>query len=263
MFKKIFFRQKYQNHLEQSENVTESPDDFNNIDRISEYFEEITGITFVKQKTILKSKLITFCKNNHISSFNECLNLIKSNEQYKQELINKLTTNETYFYREQHQLFELVNKIKNQQGKADILCAPCSTGEEVYSIIIMLLENNVSLDKFKITGIDINTQALEKSRQGIYNVRSISKVPGDILHKYFLKKNGKYHVINELKEHVDFKQDNVFSSSFKKNGKFDFILSRNLLIYFDKEKKLIVKDIFQKMLKNADGKVYYGHADLF
>lgn len=263
MFK--LFSRKTQQNTKNSPAIETSIflNDIENIDAIACYFKKITGVNFDRQKIILKSKLTTFCKKNTIVSFDQCLSEIKQSHQLEQQLINELTTNESYFYREHQQLLDLVNRIKLQDKKTRILCAPCSTGEEIYSIIMLLLEENLTQDDFDILGIDINSDALKKAGQGIYNERSLSKLPEKLLNKYFKKSAEKYHIINEVKQCARLKKDNVFAASFKQNGKFDYILSRNLLIYFDQTTKITVKNTFQTMLTDTENKIYFGHADLF
>ncbi len=263
MFK--LFSRKTQQDTKNSQAIETSIflNDIENIDSIASHFKKTTGVNFDRQKIILKSKLTTFCKKNRIVSFAKCLSEIKENQLLEQQLINELTTNESYFYREHQQLLDLANRIKLQDKKTRILCAPCSTGEEIYSIIMLLLEDSLTLDDFDILGIDINSEALEKAGRGIYNERSVSQLPEKLLKKYFKKSAGKYHIINEVKQCARLKKDNVFAASFKQNGKFDYILSRNLLIYFDQKTKTIVKNTFKAMLTDAENKIYFGHADLF
>jgi len=238
-------------------------EDFSNIDPIAQFFKSETGITFENQKSILKSKLISFCKKHHIHSFQKCLQQIQTHSHLKQELINYLTTNESYFYREFDQIVNLVQHVKNTLHSVDILCAPSSTGEEVYSIAIALLEADISENRFNIIGIDINTDALEHARSGVYNKRNISKLPSHLLKKYFLEKNSKYYLAEKIKRCVNLQSQNIFSSSFKNIGRFDYIFSRNMLIYFDSDTKIKAREILEHLLKDQSKPIYFGHADLF
>ncbi len=238
-------------------------EDYNDVMPIADYFKEETGVTFENQQSILKSKLISFCKIRHIPSFQQCLAQVKIEKPLKQELINYLTTNESYFYREQHQILDLVEQVKGIYQTVDILCAPSSTGEEIYSIAIALVEAGIPKNRFKIIGVDINSEALKQAELGIYNQRNISNLPETVLIKYFNYKNSKYYLNKEIKQCVHLKTENIFSSTFKTIGTFDFIFSRNMLIYFDRETKIKAKSILENLLKDRNGVVYYGHADLF
>jgi chemotaxis protein methyltransferase CheR len=259
-----FFGKKTQNSAP-PENISDRSiaEDFNDIEPIAFYFKAETGITFEKQQSILKSKLISFCKIRHIPSFKKCLEQVKNNQRLKQELINYLTTNESFFYREQHQIQDVVNKVKLNDQVVNILCAPSSTGEEIYSIAIALLEAGVAKNRFNLIGIDINSEALKHAELGIYNQRNIKNIPAHVLTKYFNKKESKYCLSNEIKQCVRLQTENIFSPSFKTIGKFDYIFSRNMLIYFDAETKIKARQILESLLNDNKNPVYFGHADLF
>ena len=238
-------------------------EDFDNIEPISKYFQNETGITFDKQMSILKNKLISFCRQREIHSFTKLLEDVKSNSQVKQELIDHLTTNETFFYREFQQIEELITLVKKSNTQIKILCAPSATGEEPYSIVIALLEAGVSPATFKILGIDINSDAIAKAERAIYRERNLRKLSPEIISKYFTKSDDKYLLNQNIKSLVSFEITNLFDESFKRIGKFDFIFSRNMLIYFDKETKLKAKAILESMRKDDTNDIFFGHADLF
>jgi len=240
-------------------------EDFNDIDiePIAQYFKLETGISFEKQQSILKSKLISFCKINNIPGFKKCLAQVKTDLKIKQELINYLTTNESFFYRELHQIQDLVHKVRLSDQPVSILCAPSSTGEEIYSIVIALIEAEIEKNRFNIIGIDINSNALKQAELGVYNQRNISNIPSHLLAKHFNKKESKYYLNDEIKQCVQLKTENIFNSSFKLLGKFDYIFCRNMLIYFDSEAKIKAKKILESLLKDKKNPIYFGHADLF
>ncbi len=255
-----FFKKKEK----RAQNVKiEYQEDYNDIEPISKYFHNETGITFEKQMSILKSKLISFCKQREIHSFSKLLEDIKRDSFLKQELIDYLTTNETFFYRELKQINGLVQLVKKSNSKVDILCAPSATGEEPYSIAIALLEAGVSASSFHIVGIDINSDAISKAKKAVYRERNVRNLSAEIISKYFIKNSSEYILNQNIKSLVSFKIANLFDSSFSSLGKFDFVFSRNMLIYFDKETKLKAKSILESMRKDNTHKVFFGHADLF
>ena len=241
----------------------EYQEDYSNIESISKYFHSETGITFEKQMSILKSKVTSFCRQREIYSFSKLLEDIKKDSFLKQELIDYLTTNETFFYRELKQINELVQLVKISNSKVNILCAPSATGEEPYSIAIALLEAGVSASSFNIVGIDINSDAIFKAKKAVYGERNVRNLSAEILSKYFIKNSSEYILNQSVKSLVSFKIANLFDSSFSNLGKFDFVFSRNMLIYFDKETKLKAKSILESMRKENTHKVFFGHADLF
>ena len=243
--------------------VVAPQEDYYDVKPIADYFHNETGITFDTQMSILKSKVISFCKQRYIYSFSSLLQDIKSNTQIKQELIDYLTTNETYFYREFKQIQELVDLVKESHGSVKILCAPSATGEEVYSIAIALLEAGVSSSDFHILGIDINSDAISKAQSAVYGERNVRNLTPQVISKYFDINDKKYSLKHSVKSLVSFQITNIFDSSFKNIGKFDFIFSRNMLIYFDKETKLKAKGILESLRKSDQHDIFFGHADLF
>ncbi len=239
-------------------------EDFNSIEPIAQYFYNETGITFDKQISILKNKVISFCRQRKIHSFDLLLQKSKTAPALKQELIDYLTTNETYFYREFSQIIELIDLIKKENNQdIKILCAPAATGEEPYSIAIALLEAGIQADRFHIVGIDINQEALNIANTAIYGERNIRNLSSDMINTYFLQDNNRYILKEGIKSLVTYKLANVFDDSFKNLGKFDFVFSRNMLIYFDKEARLKAKERLEGMRKDDRYSVFFGHADLF
>lgn len=260
MFRFFKKRKGKENHI--SEEVQE-PTDYVDVSKIAIYFKNETGVDFDKQTTILKNKVMIFCKQREINSFSKLLSMIKIDKTIKQELTDCLTTNETFFYREFSQIQKLVKLVSESASNVEILCAPSATGEEPYSIAIALLEAGVSSNKFKILGIDVNNEALEKARNAIYKERNTKNLSNEIINKYFDINNDLYSLNNNIKNLVTFKLANLFDESFKRIGKFDYILSRNMLIYFDKETKLKAKKILESMRKDESQEIFFGHADLF
>ncbi len=238
-------------------------ENFDDVKEVSEYFHKETGVTFDRQESILKNKVISYCRLNSIYSFSELLSKIKDDHNLKQGLIDHLTTNETYFYREAKQMDELVELVKDSQKSAKILCAPSATGEEPYSIAIKLLEAGVRAADVEILGIDINLKAIQKAKTAIYGERNVRNLSDDLKNKYFERVEDKYALKEGVKSIVEFRVANIFDDDFKKLGKFDFVFSRNMLIYFDKETKLRAKQILEDMRKNDDHCVFFGHADLY
>lgn len=245
------------------EQKDEQIQDYSNIEVIALYFKDETGVTFDKQESILKNKVTTFCKIRNINSFSSLLEKIKYNKELKQELIDALTTNETFFYREFKQIEYLVNLVKETDGYVDILCAPSATGEESYSIAIALLEAGIAPNSFHITGIDINSEAINRAKEGIYKERNVRNLSTQTIDRYFTKQDNLFAIKNSIKSLVTFKIINIFDPSFMTIGKFDFIFSRNMLIYFDKETKLKAKNILESLRKNPNQEIFFGHADLF
>jgi chemotaxis protein methyltransferase CheR len=258
----LFKKRKNSEELE-NKYIEKEPENFEDVSNIATFFKAETGVDFDSQMGVLKSKVTSFCRHRDIANFDNCLSKVKSDAVLKQELIDYLTTNETYFYREFKQIESLVNHVKNDAAKVDILCAPCATGEEPYSIAIALLEAGISKEKFNIIGIDINLDAIKRANDATYGDRNVKNLSPEQIERYFIHNGAKYILKDSIKSLVTLKRVNIFESEFKALGKFDYIFSRNMLIYFDKETKIRAKKIFESMLKDDQKEIYFGHADLF
>ncbi|RKQ60612.1 chemotaxis protein methyltransferase CheR [Thermovibrio guaymasensis] len=236
---------------------------------------KISGITFdeKKFKDIYKHKLSDFIESLSYSDFNKFLLDISlgRNKKVLTELINRITINETYFFRESYQFQVLIdycipelvkNKVTGEPIK--ILCAPCSSGEEVYSIMIYLLEEGKYIERydFMILGIDIDTNVINKAKKGIYRSRSVHKLNKELLEKYFKKTaDNRYQIKRFLRENANFLTVNILDrNNMLKLGKFNIILSRNMLIYFDQKNREQVIKTFYEML-NPKGFLFLGHAE--
>ncbi len=187
-----------------------------------------------------------------------------------QELINSITVNETYFFRENYQfeilLYNLlpeINKRKARNEPIRILSAPCSTGEEPYSMAIHIIEDNKIVNErdIEIIGIDIDSTVIQKAKAGLYTNRSIHTLSEELKNKYFKTKMGYNEIISDIRDAIKFEQCNVFDKEqIRKLGKFDVIFSRNMLIYFDDASRKEVAMTFYDMLL-PNGYVLLGHAE--
>ncbi len=187
-----------------------------------------------------------------------------------QELMNAMTVNETYFFREKEQFEVLANSIlpelhaKMPANKPlRILSSPCSTGEEPYSMILHILEEGKVVEErdIEVVGIDIDSTVIQKAKASKYTERSVHAIPKPILNQWFNKKGLGYELSEDLQGSVDFQVCNVFDKTqMRKLGKFDVIFSRNMLIYFDDASRKEVAMTFYDML-NPGGYVLLGHAE--
>ncbi len=187
-----------------------------------------------------------------------------------QELMNAITVNETYFFREKDQFEVLVNKILPElhavlpaSKPLRILSSPCSTGEEPYSMILHIVEEGIVVEErdIEVVGIDIDSTVIKKAQKAEYSDRSVHAIPKNILAKWFNKKALGYELGEDLQGSVDFQVVNIFDKAqLRTLGKFDVIFSRNMLIYFDDASRKEVAMSFYDML-NPGGYVLLGHAE--
>ncbi len=225
-----------------------------------------------KRFNILKPKLEAYMNKQGYKTFREYFSAVRfdrTNEKM-QDLMNIITINETYFFRENYQFEILVNevlyeldKIKPKNQPLRILCSPSATGEEPYSIALHLLNEAklVETRDFEIMGIDIDNNVIRKAKAGVFSKRSVEFLPPHIKSEYFTQKGLSYEIADFLKDVIDFEVINVMDKEQMRGlGKFDVIFSRNMLIYFDDISRKQVATTFHSML-NPNGFVFLGHAE--
>jgi chemotaxis protein methyltransferase CheR len=197
--------------------------------------------------------------------------LLRCNGLETQQLINSFTINETYFYREEHQLRCLSRSLlpelaaaRRPGDKIRIWSVPCATGEEPYSIAIWLLENWAMVDAYniEIVGSDIDTRVIAAAREGDYRARALSRLPPDLVGSYFAQSSAdEWRLIDDIKESVSFNHVNLIDAATLRDlGMFDVIFCRNLLIYFDNASRLVAANhLFEHL--NPGGFACLGHTE--
>lgn len=230
--------------------------------------KEQIGIDFSNNLSSLRIKIGRRSKELSLSLL-EYFQYIEKNSSEWDYLIPFLTINETYFYREEHQLHELVTIIlpelyqKEPHNDLYIWSAACSTGEEPYTLAMMIAEQNViPLHKIKIIATDIDTQVLELAENGFYSKHSFCfrKMPLHWFQRYFTESEKGYTIKESIKNMVTFKALNLMHSSYLPTYEFDVILCRNVLIYFDLPTTLDIVEKFAKKLKHQRY-LFLGHSE--
>ena len=226
--------------------------------RIYRILKSQYGINLERKKEIVSGRLDNYVRMGGYHSYTDYLNQIEldSTGKLKQELVNLLTTNHTFFMREfEHMDFmkqEVLPYLKKQEAaKKDIgiWCGASSTGEEPY-MLAMLLTDFFGLEHgawdTTILATDLSTDALNKAVRGVYSAEQIKMLP-ESWKRRFLKKTereGFFEVSNEIKNQIVFRQFNLMDP-FPFRRKFHVIFMRNVMIYFDtNDKERLVKKIF-------------------
>lgn len=187
-----------------------------------------------------------------------------------QEFVNSLTTNLTYFFREQHHfpvLEAFVSQYVAKQGKPPrIWCSAASTGEEPYSIAMSVAQ--AGAPSAKIVATDIDTNVLAQAERGVYKLETVKSVDAKLLHKYFLKgradNGGHVRARPELRQMLIFRQTNLLDDSWsvRSNDPFDVIFCRNVMIYFDRPTQAKILHKFANVLRPG-GLLFAGHSENF
>jgi len=215
-------------------------------------FNEV-GIDLQSSKKLLvQSRLLKRLLFYKLNSYVEYLRLVQINKQERLEMINLITTNETYFFREIDHFEYLQKEIVPRHpfgAPFRLWSAAASVGAEAYSIA-MLLDSTMS--QWNIVGSDINTEVIKKARVGLYPEKWVNKIPLDLRKKYCLKgrgrNEGQFLIDRKLIENLKFEVGNLLQYNANV-GMFDVIFLRNVLIYFDDETKQLVVDNVLKNLK--------------
>lgn len=188
-----------------------------------------------------------------------------------ENFINAFTVNETYFYREDHQLACLTTDLLGErlQAKASdetlrIWSIPCSTGEEPYSIAIWLLENwpQVDAHDIEIVGSDIDTAVLEAARAGFFGKRALMRLTPTLIDKYFVEAGlERWQILHDLRQSIHFTNANIVErSQTRPHGLFDIIFCRNVLIYFDdSSRRVAAENLYENLVPG--GFICLGHTE--
>ena len=242
--------------------------------KFREFFYRKTGIMFADNKRYFVDKRIEQQMiNGGYAKFRDYFNVICFDAKglELQALVNAMTVNETYFYREDYQFKCLVSSIlpevvkKHRPGDTiRIWSLPCSTGEEPYSIAFQLLEYWKQVDDFniEIVASDIDTEVLKKAKLGVYADRALQHVSEDTIKKYMNPVGGgQFQVIDPLRQSIKFTQINVSElAGDRSHRNFDVIFCRNLLIYFDDlSRREAAEALFAAL--NPGGFVCLGHSE--
>lgn len=222
-----------------------------------------TGIdlNLYKEKQ-MKRRIESLSNRNGFSGLVAYFSELDRNEKLYSEFINYLTINVSEFYRNPEQWAivakEILPALLKNKNSIKIWSAACSTGEEPYTIS-MLLSNYLPLSKIKIIATDIDDEAMAKAKTGIYSENSLKNVPADIKAKYFTNITDKTYAINQdIKKTITFKKHNLLKDKYENDC--DLIVCRNVLIYFTEEAKADIYSNFGKSL-NDSGILFVGSTE--
>ena len=243
-------------------------------EKFREFFYRKTGIQFDHTKRYFVDKRlidrIEATGSENFRNYFVKLRFETSGEEM-QALVNAMTVNETYFFREAYQFDCLVNDMLNDLAKRRrkgsrirIWSIPSSTGEEPYSIAIYLLERWAHIEDYEveIMSSDIDTAVLQAAQRGVYSDRSVANLPKAYLNKYFQKRaDGDWLLSRDIVDVVEFSRVNLSDPQDTRRFRdIDIIFCRNLLIYFDDISRRIAAEAMFDAL-NPGGFVCLGHSE--
>ena len=243
------------------------------VQRFCEFLYRRTGISFTEGKRyFIDRRLEDRIAATGSTSFQAYFSLLRADADHEIEhLINSFTVNETYFYREDHQLrcmssslLSAIASHKSPGSTVRIWSIPCSTGEEPYSIALWLMENWSQVDNYniEIVGSDIDTRALKAAAEGIYGDRALMRLSRDIVGRYFRPvADGKYQIDEGLRDSIEFTRANLIDAQdMARYRDFDLIFCRNVLIYFDDASRRQAAESLYDCLRPG-GYICLGHSE--
>ncbi|MBA6253177.1 MULTISPECIES: protein-glutamate O-methyltransferase CheR [unclassified Colwellia] len=247
-----------------------------NFDYLCQFVYDTAGIVLnASKKEMVYRRLTRIIRERKLPSFTAYCNLLKTDTEKEQDyFINAITTNLTSFFREQHhfdymtqdELPKLLGNRLSHDKRLRIWSSASSTGEEPYSIAIMVLEamkSQLSQWDVKILATDIDSNVLAVAKEGTYDERRIEDVPRKFKEKYFTKGIGinesKVKVGKQLQALITFKKLNLLHE-WPMKGPFDIIFCRNVIIYFDKKTQQELFARYYEMLAPG-GLLILGHSE--
>jgi chemotaxis protein methyltransferase CheR len=248
-------------------------------DTLSRFIYEKCGIRMPPiKKIMLETRLRKRLRALGIKNFTEYCDFLFSKKGFHDELIHMIdvvTTNKTDFFREDSQFIYLTQTVVPELAelydtgisrKLKVWSAGCSTGEEPYTLAMILSEIEDQFQKidFSIFATDISTQVLDKAVLGIYEFDRIKPIPLGLRKKYLLKSKDSskalVRISSELRRFVSFKRLNFMDDEFGISESFDVIFCRNVIIYFDKQTQA---ELVPKLCNylNMGGYLFLGHSE--
>ncbi|MDO3380045.1 CheR family methyltransferase [Geoalkalibacter halelectricus] len=224
-------------------------------------------------KYLLEKRLSKQVRLHKFKSFKDYYYLLRYSKTREEELaqaIDLLTTNETYFFREESQLRTFVEEVipeimarreKEGSRKLRIWSAGCSTGEEPYTLAMLLQRPELRGWNIDIIGTDISHRVLQVARKGVYGASSFRATDTSYIQKYFEDVEGKFRIVDDIRRLVNISHLNLFDNArVSLLGQMDAIFCRNVIIYFDLDaKKKVIENFFQRL--HPGGFLMLGHSE--
>ena len=229
---------------------------------LQEHVRSQVGIVFEDNKHYLfESRLAPIVKQHGLGSINDLCTLLRANRDVElaHQVVEAMTTNETYFFRDpaQYEVIRtvLLPKLKEERRDTRTLrfwSAASSTGQEAYTLAMVLLENGLQDWNIQILGTDFSEKVVERARAGIYKQIEVNRgLPAALLVKYFRRSGLDWHLSDAVRRMVRFETIDL-RKSMRTLGPFDLVFCRNVMIYFDNEtKRNIMKEIHSTLFRGG------------
>ncbi len=242
----------------------------NDFERCARILQARAGIVIGSHKHEMASRTLGLrAKGIGLSTVREYLDHLEQNPHSDEweAFVNAFTINHTAFFREQHHFDILAKFAKSRKKPLSVWCCAASTGEEPYTIAMVLRESCMQPDVgVSIYATDIDTKAIERAKEGMYSLERVQPIPEEYLKKYFQRgmgrRAGMVRAKASLRDMIQFETFNLLSNSFPPAHQFDAIFCRNTMIYFDKPTQTRILERFAPTLKPG-GLLFAGHSENF
>lgn len=229
------------------------------------------GINLEKKRILIECRLAKELERHHLSGFGEYISLLQQDKDGKlqEEMLNRLTTNYTYFAREPEHFQYLWNHVLPEWTKKrnpvpyQVWCAGCSTGEECYTLAMLFADYREKTPAFAadILGSDISEEALREAQKAVYSLREYDSIPSIWKDKYCRILDTKNFAVSlKLKEHISFRCENLLKLT-RSRQQYDLIMCRNVMIYFNQNARKQLLARLEASL-NPGGYLMVGHSEL-
>lgn len=232
--------------------------------QLASYIQHVYGIHLKEEKTaLLIGRLAQLVKKKGLNDFGAYYDYLIADRSGEAlvELINKISTNHTFFMREPEHFYYLRDHILPSLEKVTedkdirIWCAGCSTGQESYTIAMILSDYFQTKGggwDYRLLATDISTQALDQAKAGKYTPEQIAPLPKQWRKRYFYEtKNGSFQIVERLRSQVIYRIFNLMEPRFPFKKKFQVIYCRNVMIYFDVKTREALVRKFWEMTANG------------
>jgi len=241
--------------------------------KLADYIKENYGINLKEEKiSLVTGRLHGILAQNNLNSFSEYYDYVVSDKtgNAAAALINKITTNHTFFMREADHFYFFKERVlpwlKSTVKDKDmrIWSAGCSTGEEPYTLA-MIIDEFLGKEKMwwdaKVLATDISSKVLSEAAKGIYSSDKISTLPSYWKLNYFKKmESGEYNLVDRIRNEVIYRKLNLMDKVFPFKRKFHVMFCRNVMIYFDNETKRELVNKFYELTEYG-GYLFIGHSE--
>jgi chemotaxis protein methyltransferase CheR len=238
---------------------------------VAQLLRKRAGIVLTGDKMyLLESRLAPLARKEGLPSIDDLIHVVRARREERliAQVVDVMTTNETFFFRDKTPFDHLKDAIlpalaqARRGSRIRIWCAACSTGQEAYSIA-MMLDQNPELTQgvpVEVVATDISDRCLERARQGLFTQFEVQRgLPIQMLMHYFTQQDDHWRISERLRNNVTFRKQNLIEPTASL-GKFDVVFCRNVLIYFDGPTKTDVLDRVGQQL-NPGGFLMLGAAE--